>query len=363
MQRKTLYKKDSKGKSRVWTIWTVGDTIYTEHGLLDGETQIATKRAIGKNVGKANETSPEEQAALQAKSMHSKKKDKGYYENLQDTNKFRVSPMLAHKWDPTKQYKWSYPIDVQPKLDGVRCLAYWDNDGVVLMSRGGKPYTAPHISDELKRRLPKTVILDGELYAHDISFQSFMSLTKKNRKESSVLQYCVYDALDKTSLIDSWQVRKVDLEGLFKNELAVVRNTELVPSVEAKNDADVERLHSEFVANGYEGVIMRIRTGVYRLGHRSHELLKVKSFDDAEFEIVDFAEGVGKDKGSVVWICKTAHGQRFSVRPRGTYEQRQKWFDNGNLYIGDMLTVRYQGKSDVNIPRFPVGIIIREDHV
>tara|TARA_Y100000034_G_scaffold137014_1_gene218430 strand:- start:2505 stop:3596 length:1092 start_codon:yes stop_codon:yes gene_type:complete len=363
MQRKTLYKKDSKGKTRVWTIWTVGDTIFTEHGVLNGELQIANKRAIGKNIGKANETSPKEQAALQAKSMHSKKKDKGYYENLKDTGKFRVSPMLAHKWEPTKQYKWSYPIDVQPKLDGVRCLAYWDNDNVVLMSRGGKEYTAPHISDELSKRLPKTTILDGELYAHDISFQSFMSLAKRNRKESSALQYCVYDALDKGSLLDSWENRKWYLEDLFKKELAVAKHTELVPTVEAKNDADVERLHSEFVSNGFEGAIMRIRSGVYRLGHRSRELLKVKSFDDNEFEIVDFSEGVGKDKGCVVWVCQTTKGQRFSVRPRGTYEQRKEWHNDGDLYIGDMLTVRYQGLSDDNIPRFPVGIIIREDHV
>ena len=48
------------------------------------------------------------------------------------------------------------------------------------------------------------------------------------------------------------------------------------------------------------------------------------------------------------------------ARPgRGTKEQRTGWFDNGDKWIGSLLTVRFQELTDDGIPRFPVGITIR----
>ena len=65
------------------------------------------------------------------------------------------------------------------------------------------------------------------------------------------------------------------------------------------------------------------------------------------------------DKGCVIWECKTENDQRFSVRPRGTVLERQGYFQNGDDWIGSKLTVRYQELTDDGIPRFPVGITIR----
>jgi DNA ligase 1 len=364
MRKATLYKKDSRGGIRIWTIWTSGNTIYTEHGKLDGAKQTASKKAYGKNLNKANETTDEEQADLEAQSMFAKQLDKGYKASLDKTaspDSLRLAPMLAHKWEPKKK-KLAYPIDIQPKLDGVRCLAYWKDGKVVLASRGGKTYDVPHVSQELQRlKLPKSIVLDGELYIHGIPFQSFISLAKRNRPESIALRYCVYDCVRIRSLDDIWLVRKDRLNRLFVGPLAEAKYSVLVPTFSVGSDEGVRAVQSELVAAGYEGAILRTHEGKYRLGYRSRDLLKVKSFDDDEFEIIGYTEGKGKAKGSVVWVCETAHGKKFQVVPKGTYEKRREWFVNGDTYIGDMLTVKYFGKSEAGIPRFPVGIGIRDE--
>ena len=65
-------------------------------------------------------------------------------------------------------------------------------------------------------------------------------------------------------------------------------------------------------------------------------------------------------KQVVVWECQTPDGQTFRVRPRGTQEARRELFENGGDYVGQQLTVRYQELTDDGVPRFPVGIAIRD---
>ena len=79
-----------------------------------------------------------------------------------------------------------------------------------------------------------------------------------------------------------------------------------------------------------------------------------------EFEITNFKSAKGKDSGSIIYECKTKEGIAFDVRPRGTIEQRRDWFKNGSKQIGKQLTVRYFELTADNIPRFPVGICVRD---
>jgi len=74
-------------------------------------------------------------------------------------------------------------------------------------------------------------------------------------------------------------------------------------------------------------------------------------------------EGKGKDKGTVIWICSITSGDdsgTFSVRPKGTFEERTDWFKNYKSYVGKNLTVQFQNLTNGGIPRFPVGIAIRD---
>ena len=134
----------------------------------------------------------------------------------------------------------------------------------------------------------------------------------------------------------------------------------LVENVSVKNVSEIHAAQARFVEEGYEGAMVRNLKGAYRIGKRSADLQKVKTFLDDEYEIVGFTEGTGGETGCVIWICKIQSGATFNVRPRGTREERQMLFQNGNDYIGKMLTVRYQELTDDGIPRFPVGISIRD---
>ena len=94
--------------------------------------------------------------------------------------------------------------------------------------------------------------------------------------------------------------------------------------------------------------------------HRVNDLQKYKEFIDKEFKIVGGYEGVGTDKGCVVFEVINEDGNVFHVRPKGSVAQRKRWFQNLKDIIGKELTVRYQELSEDGIPIFPVGVVIRD---
>ena len=64
---KTLYKRDSKGKTRQYAVEVSGNKYRTIAGLVDGKkVTSAWTECFGKNIGKANETSDAEQAQFEA---------------------------------------------------------------------------------------------------------------------------------------------------------------------------------------------------------------------------------------------------------------------------------------------------------
>jgi DNA ligase 1 len=362
----TLYHQGKTGAIVQWNIWTEGAVIVREYGQMGGKMQVARTTATGKNIGRSNETTPDEQAILEAKARHKKRLDAKYSLTIEDAKKEVFLPMLAASFDKRKD-KVTYPVDVQPKLDGVRCLAYWEGDSVKLMSRGGKQWNCcQHIIEELERILPKGTVLDGELYIHGATFQEITKLVKKLRPESVNVQFHVYDipraeywtpAFGKVV----WDNRKNELND-FAHKCVTADSCKSVKVVRthiADDENDVYQLQSYFLEEGYEGAIVRERDGEYKFGYRSNKLLKVKNFMDEEYEIMDFTTGVGRFEGSIVWMCETKDGQPFKVVPQGTMEERQETYQNADKHIGKLLKVKFFELTDDGIPRFPVGLGIR----
>lgn len=352
-----LYHKGRTGKLFSWRIWTEKDEIVTEYGADDGKKQIARKKATPKNVGRSNATDANEQALLEAKSMWTNKVERKYSESSKDAQEEVFLPMLAH--DFLKRGKnVQYPVDVQIKLDGCRCLAYWEDGHVQLMSRGGKPWNVPHIAKELEDFLPKNTILDGELYQHGVGFQTITKLIKKERPESKNIMYLVYDSPINDGVENNiWINRRDYLAELFKTIPPSIR---LVTSHTISSFKEILKKQSEFLEGGYEGTIIRLHNGIYEFGYRSPSLLKYKEFDDEEFQVIGFEEGIGRYEGCVTWFCKTKDGKEFKSVPKGTLEEKAEWFKNGKKYIGKWLKVKYFGLSDDGIPRFPVAIGFRD---
>ena len=363
-----LYHKGKTGAMVQWKIWTIGDTIYTEHGQVGGKLQLSPKKATVKNVGRANATTATEQAILEAKSMWVFKKERKYSETKEAAQIEIFLPMLAHDFKKKKGRGIEYPCDCQPKLDGVRAMAYWEDGHVVLGTRSGKEWTAPkHIIADLEKVMPQEMVLDGELYIHGVDFESLTSWAKKYHKgETDQLEYHIFDMpIDENGKRDIWKNRKDNLEKFFDKlnpdapeyESAYLR---LVPTYIIYNEKHVLEMEEIFIEEGYEGAIVRNLNGEYLFGHRSSDLQKVKSSQDAEYKIVNFEHGVGKMANSVIWICKTENGKEFKVVPKASAEKREEYFTDGKKYIGKLLKVVFQNLTKDGIPRFPRSVGFRD---
>lgn len=355
-----LYEQSSTGKVKHWTISVlkrgIFSTIRVEYGAGDSKVRVTDKDiSVGKNLGKSNETTPHEQALSEAQATWKKKLDKGYVENLRNLQDEVLLPMLAHSFQK-RGHNIAYPCYVQPKLDGVRCLAKKiDESTIKYYSRMGKEFdTLEHLTPRLLDLLKINEVLDGEVYSHDHTFQEMIRLVKKLRPESIILEYHVFDYVNVNI---PFKGRYALLEDMFEKASGQVS---LLPCEKLESVDDVSAKHSEYVKAGYEGLILRNLTGMYKLKGRSADLQKYKEFQDEEYEIIGGQESTGPEAGCVIFTVITNKNQEFAVRPRGSFELRKLWMKDIQSIIGKKLTVRYQELTDDGIPRFPVGISIRD---
>jgi DNA ligase-1 len=351
----TLYEIDKNDKVREWKIWVSGQTIYTEYGLKDGiKIKTSEKIELGKNIGKKNETTPLQQAVIEAESKWKKKHDKGYSTSIKK-NIISYFPMLAKDYKKQK-HNVKFPCYVQPKLDGYRMVYDGINDR--LLSRTGKEYTILENTPlHLELKKFKGVVLDGELYTHDknFDFENYGVLRKKklgdgDLQKLSKIVYNVYDTISK-------EPYKKRLEYISKN-IKGFKNISLVPSYICKDINCIDEKYLNFVNDGYEGAMIRNAESLY-IGKRSGDLLKYKNFDDAEFEIVGFSKEkdiVGDGSQAIIFRCKTIGGKTFDVPTKGTKKERTIMYKKGNTYIGKKLSVQFFGLTKDGIPRFPKSL-------
>ena len=232
-----------------------------------------------------------------------------------------------------------------------------------------------HIAESLAPLFAKYpgVVLDGELYTTEIPFEELAGLIKTKKltpqdmEKLCVIEYHIYDIIDETL---PYHARHDSIKKMFATVAASTASSPhklppyicLVETIEAKIQAEFKAEFSRFIEEGYEGIMLRNKIGMYRCNYRSHDLQKYKEFQEDEFLIVGFMEGDGRDKGTVIWVCETKEEKTFRVRPRGTIENRKKLFQMGEKYVGKMLTVIYQELTEEGKPRFPVGKDVRENY-
>ncbi|NIU00935.1 MAG: hypothetical protein GWN01_08395 [Nitrosopumilaceae archaeon] len=60
-----------------------------------------------------------------------------------------------------------------------------------------------------------------------------------------------------------------------------------------------------------------------------------------------------------MYTCKTKEGKTFEVVPKGTFVEREQWFNEASTHIGKMLKVQFAEWTNDNKPQFPVGLCIR----
>jgi ATP-dependent DNA ligase len=269
-----------------------------------------------------------------------------------------LSPMLAKTFDRGRHL--DYPLYAQPKIDGLRCLARWDGGGVRLLSRTGCPFQGlGPVREELAPYLREnpTLVLDGELYSDEMPFEELSGLCRRQTAATDghdqKVVYHVFDAITTPPMAFHERLHRLPPES---------GHIRRVPTCEVPGPTGIEPQLRKFVGQGYEGIILRNRDGLYRKGHRSWDLQKYKLFQEEEFPITGFTEGTGREKGLVVWECQTAGGRSFHVRPRGDHAVRRRLFQEAASCVGKKLTVVFQEYTKDGVPRFPVAKDIREDY-
>jgi ATP-dependent DNA ligase len=379
-----LYICNHNNKIYQWKIEIIPNedyyTIVTSHGEKDGKMVIHKKDI---KEGKVKR-SVLEQTVQEAKRKWENKKEKELYVEKLSNNQaisksIIVRPMLANTFsfdlykDPkSRAFKIGFPAYVQRKYDGIRCLAYLKDGEVILESRKGIPFqNFVKLKGELAllfEYMPPNFYFDGELYTEKLDFEVISGLIRLHEnkiKESDIelidkIEYHIYDFYDANQPLLTYEERLKNLTSFLKENTNSSSLCKQVETIIVNKLQDVKTYHDKFVQAGYEGIMIRDMNGIYETNKRSKYLQKFKEFMEEEFVIVGFHEGTGDEKGAIIWDCKTKDNKTFAVRPKGTFESRQKLFLEGNKYIGKNLTVIFQEYSADGIPRFPVGKSIRD---
>ena len=242
------------------------------------------------------------------------------------------------------------------KLDGVRCLAVVDVNGTcTLYSRMGKEFTT---LNKIKYAIEATGIVnyvfDGEICLLDKDGnEDFQSVMKQLRRKDHQIEnptFMIFDMIHKSEFdngksSDNLSSRLHTLRTWLGPRYDTKETLRYLDQAVITDERHFDMWAQMATDNNWEGFMLRKDT--FYEGKRSKNLLKVKKFFDAEYEVlgwdVDQHEVVRDGKSvsmtmlSQVWIEHKGHivkvGSGFSQ------EQRLEYMDGSIL--GKLITVQY----------------------
>jgi len=366
-QLPTLYKRTVTGAVQSWTIHIDGSKYWTVSGK-DGGKMVTNDpvQCIAKNLGKSNESSPEEQCELEAKAKWDRKRESGYAEAKNEVDSVVadiVKPTLAKDF---KDYQDSlnWPVYSQPKFDGLRCIV--TREGAY--SRNWKLFaTLGHIQQSLEslfRKYPNIIAFDGEVYNHLLKddFNEIVSLVKQPKatredidRAKDKIEYHIYDYVDKNQISFADRSRNL-LQYLLEIEDMWIQRVETLMAIDMHQ---LDELYDIYLSNGYEGQMVRDPDAAYQ-HKRTNYLLKRKEFVDEEFPIVGFREGKGNRQGCIILRCRNDRAQEFDCSVKGSVEYTRKLYNMAPALVGMMATVKYQRLTPDGIPKFLTCIKFRD---
>lgn len=441
-----LYHTDSNDNKRIWSInvrlvkgapkkysidWDMllDDTVPVKQSYLEGteipegtsaQVWVYTGVIGGKisrhsptypkvmNKGKSNKRNVFEQGLVEARSLYLKKLENGLKTdkdfkkklNTKKNNKKNIKyfPMLVRKYDNEKK-NLIYPLFVQPKLDGARCIALLNKspkqdptfENVIMYSRQKKEYTGfdemreeilPALIDMWDFEKNESAYIDGELYKHGMSLQTISGAVRNPKRDEMKkykgIKFWVFDIFYPCYAKLQFNER-LTLLGDFFDSLGSSNYVIEVPTHTIISESGQEKLYKQYLKKNYEGIILRNSNSLYlthptknSMSIRSKYVLKRKMTYSDEFEVIGFDQGSkGKDKGAIMWILKTHDtNKQFSATPKNTtYEERYDLFkqanaDNKNGYKtkfnGRLMTIEYEDLSKDKIPLRAKSIGFRE---
>ena len=190
--------------------------------------------------------------------------------------------------EPFSNADWIF----EPKLDGVRCLAYGNGGAPRLFSRNRIPLNSayPELVEALAGLTPASYILDGEVVALREGIPSFSDLQQAKRRKVKIAYY-LFDLL----YLEGFDLRDVPL--LYRKELLRAHFQFRAPIYFVKHRArQGEAYFREMCANRWEGLVAK-RAGSTYVSKRSRDWLKIRCSAEQEFVLGGYTEPAGQRIG------------------------------------------------------------------
>jgi len=226
------------------------------------------------------------------------------------------------------------------KLDGIR--AYWN--GKNLISRGGKLIYSPKWFTKDYPSFP----IDGELWTKRGDFENISSIVRDKTPSNGwkSITYNIFEVPNAKGNL--WQ--RLSKVKPYKSKII-----KIIPQIEVKNRANLQKFLKEIEAKGGEGVVVRNPRSPY-IAKRTSNALKVKSFYDTECKVTRYIKGNGKFRDMLGSLeCKLENGTLFKIGSGFTNQERKN-----PPPIGSIITFKYKEFTKYGKPRFPVFLRIRE---
>jgi len=290
---------------------------------------------------------------------------------------------LASAYDDKTKKKVNFIEDdwyLSRKLDGVRCLAFFNEWGEVsLYSRSGKPFlTLENVRLELERLDLRHVVIDGEICMVDKNGnEDFQSIIKEIKRKDHTIEKPLFQAFDLITLEDF--NNKVSKEPLCLR----LQTLEMIlgdPNLEyikylqqylTTGEDMVKEQMAIAAKEGWEGLMLR-KDDVYK-GKRSQDILKVKKMFDAEYVVVGLENAINRvivdgkevDEMMLKNVVIEHKGNRVQVGSGFSLEQKRNFFENPNKILNKTITVQYfeetTNQEGEHSLRFPVIKAVYEE--
>jgi DNA ligase-1 len=242
------------------------------------------------------------------------------------------------------------------KLDGVRCLAVFDQAGEVkFFSRQGKKFhTLSKLADDLKRLNVKSVVLDGEVcIMKDSDLEDFQGILKEIGRKGHTIENPMYYVFDMIQAADFSKgqseetlIDRLTKLGIYFSGAGLTLAAPLA-QIEVESKEHFEELVADATDLGYEGLMLRKDVGYE--GKRSKNLLKVKKMQDAEYVVTGVENGLHRviEQGREVEeemlraVFIEHRGTKVRVGSGFSILDRRRYYKNPDEIIGKTITVQY----------------------
>ena len=279
--------------------------------------------------------------------------------------------MLAHKYEEKRIKKW--PVAVEPKLDGVRVLAFVDGSSCRFFSRSGKEFTT---FDHLKMPLMKAfrswgcsdrVVLDAEVASG--SFNKTVSEVRRSSAQATDAKLYIFDILPeslfynldrKAASEDDNQKRRKTLEG-FISHCQPDDPLRAIPRFLANSHDEIMALYAKFRGKGLEGAIVKPLDGLYHR-RRNHAWMKIKGEETIDVRVTGIFEGTGKFEGSLGGLVVDVDDVEVRVGSGLSDKLRADiWCGPPEEIVGRLIEVEYHEKTPDGSLRHPRFVRFRDD--